>query len=184
MEDQGGVSVSDVVARATGEQPQPKPDRRRVQPAPGWESQSMPPRPQAARSSTPQAPASGERAARPRRTTSASPLPEAPPPRRPAVTNPGPQQTAAAQPPRRPRRPAPTAVAEPPNQTGSQPVPPPARRPARRPAGPNGEKPRFELDPLTMTDEMEAIDEATMVRRKIDHTLARFSAAHDEMEAE
>ncbi|RSM43355.1 LytR family transcriptional regulator [Amycolatopsis balhimycina DSM 5908] len=44
--------------------------------------------------------------------------------------------------------------------------------------------PRAELDPLTMTDEMEAIDEATQYRRKIDHTLARFSAAHDEMEAE
>ncbi|ADJ50690.1 LytR family transcriptional regulator [Amycolatopsis mediterranei S699] len=44
--------------------------------------------------------------------------------------------------------------------------------------------PRGELDPLTMTDEMEAIDEATQYRRKIDHTLARFSAAHDEMEAE
>jgi LCP family protein required for cell wall assembly len=35
-----------------------------------------------------------------------------------------------------------------------------------------------------MTDEMEAIDEATQYRRKIDHTLARFSAAHDEMNAE
>ncbi|MEU0530076.1 LCP family protein [Amycolatopsis tolypomycina] len=44
--------------------------------------------------------------------------------------------------------------------------------------------PRAALDPLTMTDEMEAIDEATQYRRRIDHTLARFSAAHDEMEAE
>ncbi|MFJ1766266.1 LCP family protein [Amycolatopsis sp. NPDC088138] len=44
--------------------------------------------------------------------------------------------------------------------------------------------PRSELDPLTMTDEMEAIDEATQYRRKIDHTLARFSAAHDEGNAE
>lgn len=43
---------------------------------------------------------------------------------------------------------------------------------------------RAELDPLTMTDEMEAIDEATQYRRKIDHTLARFSAAHDEGNAE
>ncbi|QRP51348.1 LCP family protein [Amycolatopsis sp. FDAARGOS 1241] len=43
---------------------------------------------------------------------------------------------------------------------------------------------RSELDPLTMTDEMEAIDEATQYRRKIDHSLARFSAAHDEMLAE
>jgi LCP family protein required for cell wall assembly len=43
---------------------------------------------------------------------------------------------------------------------------------------------RTELDPLTMTDQMEAIDDATKVRHKIDNTLARFSAAHDEMNAE
>lgn len=35
-----------------------------------------------------------------------------------------------------------------------------------------------------MTDEMEPIDDSTMVRRKIDNTLARFSAAHDQLEAE
>jgi LCP family protein required for cell wall assembly len=35
-----------------------------------------------------------------------------------------------------------------------------------------------------MTDEMEPIDDSTMVRRKIDNTLARFSAAHDELAAE
>lgn len=35
-----------------------------------------------------------------------------------------------------------------------------------------------------MTDEMEPIDDSTKVRRKIDNTLARFSAAHDELEAE
>ncbi|MFD2492072.1 LCP family protein [Amycolatopsis jiangsuensis] len=35
-----------------------------------------------------------------------------------------------------------------------------------------------------MTDEMEAIDEATQYRRKIDHSLARFSAAHDDAAAE
>lgn len=35
-----------------------------------------------------------------------------------------------------------------------------------------------------MTDEMEPIDDSTLVRRKIDNTLARFSAAHDELEAE
>ncbi|WP_370950473.1 LCP family protein [Amycolatopsis sp. cg5] len=34
-----------------------------------------------------------------------------------------------------------------------------------------------------MTDELDTIDEPTRQRRKIDHTLARFSAAHDEMEA-
>lgn len=44
--------------------------------------------------------------------------------------------------------------------------------------------PRSEMDRLTMTDELEAIDEATITKRKIDHTLARFSAAHDELEAE
>ncbi|WP_409496638.1 LCP family protein [Amycolatopsis sp. cmx-11-12] len=40
------------------------------------------------------------------------------------------------------------------------------------------------MDRLTMTDELEAIDDATIIKRKIDHTLARFSAAHDELEAE
>ncbi|TNC26146.1 LCP family protein [Amycolatopsis alkalitolerans] len=35
-----------------------------------------------------------------------------------------------------------------------------------------------------MTDEMEPIDDSTKVRRKIDHSLARFSAAHDELQAE
>lgn len=35
-----------------------------------------------------------------------------------------------------------------------------------------------------MTDEMEPIDDGTKVRRKIDNTLARFSAAHDELAAE
>jgi LCP family protein required for cell wall assembly len=59
---------------------------------------------------------------------------------------------------------------------------PRSRRAPARPA--NGVPPRSELDPLTMTDEMEVIDEATQYRRKIDHTLARFSAAHDEMNAE
>lgn len=35
-----------------------------------------------------------------------------------------------------------------------------------------------------MTDELEPIDDSTKVRRKIDHSLARFSAAHDELAAE
>ncbi|PXY32684.1 transcriptional regulator [Prauserella muralis] len=35
-----------------------------------------------------------------------------------------------------------------------------------------------------MTDQMEPVDDATMYRRKIDDSLARFSAAHDELEAE
>nr|WP_183650885.1 LCP family protein [Prauserella isguenensis] len=35
-----------------------------------------------------------------------------------------------------------------------------------------------------MTDQMEPVDEQTQYKRKIDNTLARFSAAHDELEAE
>lgn len=35
-----------------------------------------------------------------------------------------------------------------------------------------------------MTDELEPIDDGTKVRRKIDHSLARFSAAHDQLAAE
>nr|WP_197319785.1 LCP family protein [Saccharomonospora sp. NB11] len=35
-----------------------------------------------------------------------------------------------------------------------------------------------------MTDQLEPIDDATQYRRKIDESLARFSAAHDELEAE
>nr|WP_158884714.1 LCP family protein [Amycolatopsis anabasis] len=35
-----------------------------------------------------------------------------------------------------------------------------------------------------MTDEMEPVDDATKYRRKIDNSLARFSAAHDELAAE
>ncbi|MCU1681541.1 MAG: LytR family transcriptional regulator [Amycolatopsis sp.] len=37
---------------------------------------------------------------------------------------------------------------------------------------------------MTMTDQLEAIDDATAYRHKIDDTLARFSKAHDEMNAE
>nr|WP_235078849.1 LCP family protein [Amycolatopsis orientalis] len=57
------------------------------------------------------------------------------------------------------------------------------KRTRRTPARPAAAV-RAEMDPLTMTDEMEAIDEATQYRRKIDHSLARFSAAHDDAAAE
>ncbi|WP_244194676.1 LCP family protein [Amycolatopsis echigonensis] len=60
---------------------------------------------------------------------------------------------------------------------------PNGKRPRRTPARPAAAV-RAEMDPLTMTDEMEAIDEATQYRRKIDHSLARFSAAHDDAAAE
>lgn len=69
------------------------------------------------------------------------------------------------------------------------PMPPEARRPPEVPKPPraNGLSRRPPITPedrLTMTDEMEPIDDSTKVRRKIDHTLARFSAAHDQLEAE
>jgi LCP family protein required for cell wall assembly len=79
-----------------------------------------------------------------------------------------------------PPRPAPDAEAAVP-EVGASPRPSEAAAPLRRPGAVPS---RAELDPLTMTDEMEAIDEATQYRRKIDHTLARFSAAHDEGNAE
>lgn len=203
LEDQGGVSVSDVVARTTGARPLPpreQQDRadqpgRRVRaaepPAPGRAAQPRAPRPAQGPAENP-VPTDATRQPRPprprqpRRTTAAAPLPEAPPQRRPPAANPGSQQTSAApQPPRRPRRPAPVpdgAVPQRPQPAAADPDAPTQKRPPV--AGVGSAPPRAALDPLTMTDEMEAIDEATQVRRKIDHTLARFSAAHDEMEAE
>lgn len=118
---------------------------------------------------------------------------------RPAAEGPAPQRSAADAPrraaapadgPRRPvvdgavaaeaparKRPTPDSPAPQQPDAAPEAANPPIRRPGAVP-------PRAELDPLTMTDEMEAIDEATQYRRKIDHTLARFSAAHDEMNAE
>ncbi len=43
---------------------------------------------------------------------------------------------------------------------------------------------RGDDDPIGMTTEMEAIGEDVQKRRTIDHTLARFSAVHDEIKAE
>ncbi|MBN6035949.1 LCP family protein [Amycolatopsis sp. 195334CR] len=62
-------------------------------------------------------------------------------------------------------------------QAQPQPQQPPRPKPVR-PERPSPE------DRLIMTDQMEPVDDATMYRRKIDNTLARFSAAHDEMAAE
>lgn len=185
MEDQGGISVSEVVARSTGVRPVPSPERRvrsAEPPSAVPPRAAQPPRrpvaPPAEGSSDAQQQPRPPRPRQPRRTPPAAPQPEAPPQRRPAAANPGPQQTSAAQqPPRRPRRPVqPEAAAATPR--------PPAPANPRPTALGSSAPPRVELDPLTMTDEMEAIDEATIYRRKIDHTLARFSAAHDEMNAE
>lgn len=41
-----------------------------------------------------------------------------------------------------------------------------------------------DIDPVCMTTEMEAVGEATQKRRRVDHTLARFSKVHDELKAE
>ncbi|WP_143027874.1 LCP family protein [Lentzea albidocapillata] len=40
---------------------------------------------------------------------------------------------------------------------------------------------REEMDPLCLTTEMEAIGDDVKKRREVDHTLARFSAVHDEL---
>ncbi|WP_422108460.1 LCP family protein, partial [Amycolatopsis lurida] len=153
------------------------PAPRRPRPAAPVESPA--PAPRAAKPATPRAqtpprnPQPTEtprppRARQPRRATQAAPGPEAPTQRRPPLVNPGAQQQPAAPPPpRRPRRPV---------QRPVQQAPVPAPSP--------GVPPRSEMDRLTMTDELEAIDDATITKRKIDHTLARFSAAHDELEAE
>jgi LCP family protein required for cell wall assembly len=55
--------------------------------------------------------------------------------------------------------------------SGVPPVPPPP-------------PPMGDDDLVSMTTEMEAIGEEVQQRRKIDHTLARFSAVHDEIKAE
>lgn len=47
-----------------------------------------------------------------------------------------------------------------------------------RPAGPER---REEIDPASLTTEMEAIGDDVKKRREVDHTLARFSAVHDEL---
>jgi LCP family protein required for cell wall assembly len=206
MEDQGGISVSDVVAKTTGARPLPpreqqdradQPGRRvraaepPVPPAPARAAQPpRAPRPAQVPAENP-VPTDVTRQSRPprprqpRRTTAAAPVPEAPPQRRPPAANPGSQQASAPQPPRRPRRPAPAPDGAAPQRPQPGPAGPDAPTQKRPPVtGVGSAPPRAALDPMTMTDEMDAIDEATQVRRKIDHTLARFSAAHDEMEAE
>lgn len=47
--------------------------------------------------------------------------------------------------------------------------------------GAPGPEPRDAIDPASLTTEMEAISEDVKKRREVDHTLARFSAVHDEL---
>ncbi|MGM1061069.1 LCP family glycopolymer transferase [Saccharothrix sp. Mg75] len=48
-------------------------------------------------------------------------------------------------------------------------------------APPSGPEPREQIDPASLTTEMEAISDDVKKRREVDHTLARFSAVHDEL---
>ncbi|HET9142907.1 LCP family protein [Actinophytocola sp.] len=69
-----------------------------------------------------------------------------------------------------------------PTESPSMPGIPPVRpqgnpTPARPPSA-------DELDPIGLTTEMEAIGTEAQKRRKVDHTLARFSKVHDELKAE
>ncbi|GAA3880326.1 hypothetical protein GCM10022243_51180 [Saccharothrix violaceirubra] len=53
----------------------------------------------------------------------------------------------------------------------------------RPPGGPKppGPDPREGIDPASLTTEMEVISDEVAKRREVDHTLARFSAVHDEL---
>ncbi|CAL9668937.1 Polyisoprenyl-teichoic acid--peptidoglycan teichoic acid transferase TagU [Actinosynnema sp. ALI-1.44] len=53
--------------------------------------------------------------------------------------------------------------------------------PAATPPAPAAPTPRDQIDPLSLTTEMEAISDDVKKRREVDHTLARFSAVHDEL---
>jgi LCP family protein required for cell wall assembly len=119
-----------------------------------------------------------EGVARRRAARAGAPRPEPRPGRFPADPPPQPGQASGLFPVDEPRRPGiGEPVAElpdgPPRRpTGVPPVPlPPPRR---------GE----DDDPISMTTEMEAIGDEVQKRRSIDHTLARFSAVHDEIKAE
>ncbi len=52
---------------------------------------------------------------------------------------------------------------------------------AGRLGGAPAPSPRDQIDPLSLTTEMEAISDEVKKRREVDHTLARFSAVHDEL---
>src|SRR5699024_8760609 len=178
---------------------QPRRPRQRPEVSPAASAQSPPERapapPQQPRAGAPQRPPTQR--------------PEAPPPatRRSDTPQPADAVRSAAQPPRverdqpvrersaqrqqpsgpiRPQRSAANtapardqAAAEPPpgqarQQRGDSAGPARSRRPGKPPQQQHGE----------MTDQMEPVDEAPQYRRRIDDTIARFSAAHDEWEEE
>ncbi|MFC4083128.1 LCP family protein [Amycolatopsis samaneae] len=165
--------------RPTAAAPVPGAPPERRPPANGATPQQAPPQPRRARRPAP--PGAGGPPVPPPAAAQTAVVPAANG-KKPAASGPAP----AAAPPgangkapeARPRRPRPAPAEQPTRVTNG--VKPAAAAAAATAAVP----PRASLDPLTMTDEMEVIDEATQYRRKIDHTLARFSAAHDELEAE
>ena len=63
-------------------------------------------------------------------------------------------------------------------------APPSAARRPRPPRKPGEPERREDIDPASLTAEMEPISEMVVQKRKVDATLARFSAVHDEMVAE
>ncbi|RKT51522.1 LCP family protein [Saccharothrix australiensis] len=100
-------------------------------------------------------------------------------PRRPAEGKPDPRRLAGEG----PRRPAGG-----PDGSGPRPVGDGARRPAAAAdgdiagrLGAGAPEPREQVDPASLTTEMEAISDDVKKRREVDHTLARFSAVHDEL---
>ena len=82
----------------------------------------------------------------------------------------------------RPQHPSlPRFVPLPPPRTSQEPRTGPAEPPVAKPGPKPGADPQ---DILGLTTEMEPIDESVQKRRKVDHTLARFSAVHDQMAEE
>ncbi|WP_440900651.1 LCP family glycopolymer transferase, partial [Actinosynnema sp.] len=65
---------------------------------------------------------------------------------------------------------------------GAPPLPPPGVSAlGGPPPGVGGPEPREQIDPASLTTEMEAISDDIKKLREVDHTLARFSAVHDEL---
>jgi LCP family protein required for cell wall assembly len=79
--------------------------------------------------------------------------------------------------------PAPTRMGPPPPAWPAEPPAPPAS-PDTAPPPPPRRPATDDMDPISLTTEMEAIGAETQKRRRVDHTLARFSKVHDELRAE
>ncbi|WP_020669467.1 LCP family protein [Amycolatopsis nigrescens] len=109
----------------------------------------------------------------PKKPQPSQPLPKKPQPSQPLPKKPQPSQPLPNKP-QPPQKSQPLANGQ---QAPQRPPRPPRRPPAQPPV-------RTDADRLVMTDQMEPIDDSTKYRRKIDDSLARFGAAHDEIAAE